>query len=64
MVGLVAAANIAASGDYWDTLGPYLMTGCGILAATIVGAMWKDIVWLKRNLTNVLVQLGIKPEGE
>lgn len=57
-------AIAAANSDFWNTIGPFLLTGVAILCATIIGAMWKDIMWLKRNLTNVLVQLGIKPVGE
>ena len=79
MDGLVAAADVAAaaasSGDVWDALGPYLLTGCGTLALTAFGMGWKrwqdarevqaaDIKWLKRNVTNMLVELGIKPVSE
>lgn len=58
------AAALAQSNDVWDALGPYLLTGLGVLAMSVVGVMWKDLVWLKKNLTNVMVELGIKPVGE
>lgn len=59
------AANVAAqSGDFWTSVGPYLMAACGVL----IGAVWvsfrEDIKWLKKNLTKVLVKLQIEPEGD
>lgn len=43
------------------------MTACGIAAKRWQDAreaQASDIKWLKRNVTNMLVELGIKPVGE
>lgn len=59
------AANVAAqSGDFWPTVGPFLMAGCVALVGVVWVSIREDIKWLKRNLTKVLVRLQIDPEGD
>ena len=62
---------ISGGGDFWDTLGPYLLTACAALVLATCGLAWsqfqdtrKDVRWMKHNLTKVMAQLGIEPEND
>lgn len=49
---------------FWNTVGPYMGGAIVILIGVIFADIKGDVKWLKRNLTQVMTQLGIKPEGD
>lgn len=52
----------APTDGFWSDLGPWLLGGLVTLIGVIWVTMRDDVQWLKRNLTKVLIELGIKPE--
>ncbi len=47
---------------FWNSLGPWFLGGLVTLIGVIYAIFRDDISWLKRNLTRVLVKLGMDPE--
>lgn len=52
------------AGGFWGTIGPYLGGAIVILIGVIFSDLKSDLKWLKRNVTVILAELKIKPEGD